>query len=79
MDGIAVSGGLLPLASGVIDANCDFRLDGTLPGTEAWCGCRFLGGVGCAGTEGALEVEVKDRGTATGTAAGELECCGAEV
>src|SRR5579864_2911190 len=73
MDGRAVSGGLLPLASGVMEANCDFRLEGTLPGTVAWRGGLFLGGAGCAGT--GVTLDVRDGGTA----AGESACGNAEA
>ena len=46
IEGIADSTGLLPLASGVIETTCDWRLDGTVPGGDALCGCGFFGGVG---------------------------------
>ena len=34
IEGIADSTGRFPLASGVVEAICDFRLEGTLPGVE---------------------------------------------
>ena len=53
MEGMAVSGALLPLESGVIEASCDFRLEGTFAGGNASCGGRDLGGAGREGAEGA--------------------------
>src|SRR5579864_8898822 len=58
---MAFSTGLLPLASGVIEAMCDFRLDGTFPevGTSpAGCVAGFVVTAGCD-TGGAS----KDEGT----------------
>src|ERR1700741_3885982 len=49
---MAVSGPLLPLESGVIDASCDFRLEGTFADGNAPSGGRYLGGAGRNGAEG---------------------------
>lgn len=52
MEGSAVSGALFPLASGVIEAICDWRLEGMcgFVFAEAGLGCGFLAGCGCAAT-----------------------------
>src|SRR5579859_6660636 len=46
IDGNAAAGGLLPLASGVIEASCVFKLGGTLPGRVTVYACAGLGGAG---------------------------------
>src|SRR5579862_6091626 len=73
MDAMAVSGALLPLASGVVEASCDRKLGGTSPGIDAWrCG-GFLGvaGIGTTVTE---DGDDKLDGIAAGVSA-----CGAET
>src|ERR1700674_4916794 len=47
-----VSGALLPLESGVIDASCEFRLEGRFADGNAPCGGRYVGGAGRDGAEG---------------------------
>src|ERR1035438_4996974 len=53
---MAASGGLFPLASGVIEAICDFRLEGTLPAGDGLRGGGFFG-AGCKGTKGPDDAE----------------------
>jgi hypothetical protein len=71
---MAASGGLLPPASGAIDAICDFRLDGTFDGPDG--GVYGVGelfcGTGCAGMD-EIGVSKEDGGEATGAAAGPLD------
>ena len=42
----------MPLESGVVDASCDFRLEGTFADGNARCGGRYVGGAGRDGAEG---------------------------
>src|SRR5262249_59254745 len=68
MDCMAASGALLPLASGTIDAICDFKLDGTLAGA----GCVPWADIGATGA-GALAIGplvARLLGTAVGCGSG---------
>ena len=54
IEGSAASTGLLPLASGVIEAMADFKLEGipagVVVGVDTECGSGLIGGAGCVGT-----------------------------
>src|SRR5580693_1495473 len=50
MEGMAASTGLFPPASGVLDAICDFRLEGMPTLTAVYCGCAFRCGAAGAAT-----------------------------
>src|ERR1700689_268812 len=67
---MAASGALFPPASGVIDAICDFKLDGTLAEAEAVRGCGETGAEAAAG--GAATAGVSECGVVVPGATVEL-------
>ena len=71
IDCMAASGGLLPLASGAIEAICDFRLEGTFDGPDGgvYGVDELFCGTACAGMD-EIGVSKEDGGATAGAATG---------